>query len=186
MSTLVKISPFAGWKKKRNNWFLGMFDPWTSIELLIALFQWKATLVRAFVGWKSRVGGPPGPEVKFIGSSQSCVMLLAPSLLSALSPTEKETDIRWNLPSCIKPSDPLAISLQLINIHAFSAWNPYFSFTAQLHHPPLFSSTQQVLHLAQCQVDTPSLIDLALSFCIKIWPPGKQEMCLIKFPQYGS
>lgn len=52
--------------------------------------------------------------------------------------------------------------------------------------PSPFQLTQHILHLAQFQVDTPSSIDLAISFRIKTRAPGKQEMCLNKYPPCRS
>lgn len=118
MFTLVKIFPFAEQKEKlvpRDFW------PFDIYRILDSSLPMKSSFGQrdfvAFVGWKNRLSGPSGLEVKFTGSSQSWVMLLAPSLLSTVSPAKKGTDIRWNLPSWIKQSD-LGVSLQHINIHA--------------------------------------------------------------------
>lgn len=69
-----------------------------------------------------------------------------------------------------------------------------FCFKAQLLYHP-FSVNQDITCLAQLQVDSPSLIYLAISLCIsvdyasvlsifhiKFWATRKQEMCLGKFP----
>lgn len=136
-----------------KKWYLlGIPDPYKPVQVLIALSQLKASLVYVLPKWtlkaslirgilwaeRAECSSPHAPQVRFTGSSQSWVTSLAISLLSALSPAEKEMDIRWNLPSCIKQSDLLGVSLQLINVHASQTRKThlFFSFKAQLLHQP--------------------------------------------------